>query len=203
MSDRYKDLVKFSNEPFAKVLAHANIRIKTRLDSPASSSAEVVLTELEEKGAWVDLMLSLATLLPGRERVWWACLAARDYVGPKSKDDPPPLAAAETWVFEPTDENLNQVSSALDHAYVDDDTSHCAVSALYASGKLGPGDLAEYPAPAGASEAAAFAMNMVALSELSDKFESHMQVLIDRALDIARGGNGRVAAEDPATEESA
>ncbi|MEX0285072.1 MAG: hypothetical protein AB3N23_10710 [Paracoccaceae bacterium] len=203
MTERYQGLVKFSKEPFAKVMAHANVHIKTQLDSPASAGVDVALGELDEKEAWVDLILALATLLPGRERVWWACLAARDYVGPKSEKDPGPLAAAEAWVFAPTDENLNEVSSALDHAYVDDDTTHCAVSALYANGQLGPGDLAQHPAPAGASEAAAFAMNMVALGELSDKFEAHMQVLIDRALDIARGGNGRVEAEDAETEESA
>lgn len=192
MNERFSDLVKLPQEPFAKVLATANIQLKTRLDAPASAPAAVALSELQEKGAWVDLMLALATLLPGRERVWWACLAARDYIGPKSEKDPAPLSMAEAWVFEPTDENLNHVSSALDHAYVDDDTTHCAVSALYAGGTLGPGDLAQHPAPAGASEAAAFAMNMVALSELSDKFETHMQLLIDRALDIARGGNGRI-----------
>lgn len=203
MSERYKNLVKLPKEPFAKVLANANIHLTTELESPASAPAEVALAELDTKGAWVDLMMALATLLPGRERVWWACLAARDYVGEKSDKDPPPLTAAEAWVFQPSDDNLTQVSSALDHAYVDDDTTHCAVSALYASGKLGPGDLAEHPAPAGASEAAAFAMNMVALSELSDKFESHMQLLIDRALDIARGGNGRVEPVEPQTEESA
>jgi Family of unknown function (DUF6931) len=124
--------------------------------------------------------------------VWWACLAARDYIGPKSDKDPPPLAASEAWVFDPTDENRIIASDSLDHAYVDDDTVNCAISVLYADGTLGPGDLAQYPAPAGAAEAAAFAMNMVALGELSDRFEEHGQVLIDRALDIARGGNGQI-----------
>ncbi len=203
MNKRYQGLVKLPSEPFAKVMAQANIHIKTQLDCPASAKAEVALAELEEKEAWVDLLMSIATLLPGRERVWWACLAARDFIGPKSDKDPAPLSAAEAWVFQTTDENLNIVSSALDHAYVDDDTTHCAVSALYANGQLGPGDLAQHPAPAGASEAAAFAMNLVALNELSDKFEVHMQLLIDRALDIARGGNGRVVVDDPLTEESA
>ena len=66
---------------------------------------------------------------------------------------------------------------------------------------LGPGELNQYPAPAGASEAAAFAMNMVALGQLSDKFEEHGGVLIERALDIARGGNGQmVKVPEPATQ---
>ena len=67
------------------------------------------------------------------------------------------------------------------------------LAVLYADGTLGPGDLAaQYPAPAGAAEAAAFAMNVVALGELSDKFEEHGQLLIDRAINIARGGNGQM-----------
>lgn len=192
MTDRYKDLIKFSTDPPAKVLARANIILKTPLESPASASVDVVLRELETKNAMIDLLRLLPALLPPRERVWWACMAARDYIGPKSENDPPSLTAAEAWVFDPTEQNRTAASSAMDHALVDDDTVHCAVATLYADGTLGPGDLAQHPAPAGASEAAAFAMNMVALGELSDKFEEHGKLLIDRALDIARGGNGQM-----------
>ena len=134
----------------------------------------------------------LAVALPARERVWWACLAARDYVGPKSEKDPRPLTAAEAWVFEPCDDNRTLASDAIDAAYVDDNTVHCAMAALYCDGTLGPGDLAKFPAPAGMAEAAAFGMNMVALGEMSDRFEEHGILLVDRAVDIARGGNGRV-----------
>lgn len=203
MSDRYKDMAKLPDLPFAKVMAGANVMLKTQLEVPASAPAEVALAELDAKGAWIDILWAFSALLPGRERVWWACLAARDYIGPESDQDPAPLVAAEAWVFQPTDENHVKVSTALDHAYVDDDTSNCAVAALYAGGKLGPGDLAEYPAPAGASEAAAFAMNVVALSERSDRFDLQMQLLIDRAVDIARGGNGRVTIQETVKEESA
>ncbi|MDU9006186.1 DUF6931 family protein [Sedimentitalea todarodis] len=192
MSDRFKDLIKFPQEPAAKVLSQANIRLDTLIDAPASASADVVLAELQAKEEWIDMLLLLSSLLPVRERVWWACLAARDYIGPKSHKDPPSLAASEVWVFDPTEENRETARATLDHAYVDDDTVNCAVAVLYCDGTLGPGDLAEYPAPAGASELAAFAMNVVALGELSDRFDAHVQVLIDRALDIARGGSGKV-----------
>jgi hypothetical protein len=138
------------------------------------------------------LLLLLAVALPPRERVWWACMAARDYIGPKSDKDPPSLAKSENWVFDPSEENRNAARAAMDHAYVDDDTVNCAIAVLYGDGTLGPGDMAQYPAPAGAAEAAAFAMNVVALGELSDKFEEHGQLLIDRAINIARGGNGQL-----------
>ncbi len=203
MDKRFENLTKLPSEPAAKMLAEQNAKLETQLSAPASASIGTVLEELETKDAPIDFLRLMSVVLPARERVWWACLAARDYIGPKTDKDPAPLVAAEAWVFQPSDENHMKVSTALDHAYVDDDTVHCAVAALYAGGKLGPGDLAEHPAPAGASEAAAFAMNVVALSELSDRFEVHIQLLIDRAVDIARGGNGRVAIQEKVKEESA
>lgn len=202
MSDKFKDLVKLPPDPAAKLLAQANVLLKTPLDAPASAPASEVLAELHAKSAWLDMLHLLAVLLPPRERVWWACLAARDYIGPKSDRDPLSLTTSEAWVFKPTDQNREAARASLDHAYVDDDTVNCAISVLYADGTLGPGDLAQYPAPAGASEAAAFAMNVVALGELSDKFDEHLQLLIDRALDIAKGGNGRVSVSEPEKEAS-
>ncbi|TDE37499.1 DUF6931 family protein [Antarcticimicrobium sediminis] len=191
MSEKFQEFSKFSRDPVAKQLAQCNVILKTRLDAPASAPAEVVLAELYEKRALIDLLRLLAILLPPRERVWWACMAARDYIGPRSDNDPPSLTTSEVWVYSPSEENRCAARNSLDHAYVDDDTVHCATAVLYADGTLGPGDLAQYPAPAGASEAAAFAMNMVALGELSDRFEEHGWMLVDRALDIGRGGNGK------------
>lgn len=201
MSERFKNMVKVPDQPAAKLLARANIRLRTRLDAPASASAEAVLEELDSKKAMIDMLLLMSVLLPPRERVWWACLAARDYIGPKSDKDPPSLATSEVWVFKPTEENRNAARNTLDHAYVDDDTVNCATAVLYADGTLGPGDLKEFPAPAGAAEAAVFTMNMVALKHLSARFEAHGQLLIDRAVDIARGGSGRIEAK--ASEEEA
>ncbi|SFU07988.1 DUF6931 family protein [Sedimentitalea nanhaiensis] len=202
MNPRFKDLVKIPKDPAIKQLSQANVVLRTPLQSSASASPEQVLDELETKQAWLDMLMLLAVLLPPRERVWWACLAARDYIGPKSDKDPPSLARSEEWVFTPDEDNREAARATLDHAYVDDETVHCATAVLYADGTLGPGDLAQYPAPAGAAEASVFAMNVVALGELSDRFDEHIQVLIDRALDIARGGSGRVAVREPEKEAS-
>jgi hypothetical protein len=193
----FNDLVKIPTDPVAKLLSRANVLLKTPLQAPPTAGASEVLQELSDKGALVDLLRLLAILLPPRERVWWACLAARDYIGPKSDKDPPSLTASEAWVYEPSDENRDAARMTLDHAYVDDDTVNCALAVLYADGTLGPGDLKQYPAPAGASETAAFAMNMVALSELSDKFEEHGQILVERAVNIGRGGNGQADSVKP------
>ena len=153
-------------------------------------------TELDGKEAMLDVIRLLSIVLPPRERVWWACLAARDYIGPKSENDPKPLTTSEAWVFNPSDENREAARNSIDEAYIDDETVNCALSVLYFDGTLGPADLAQFPAPAGASETYAFVMNVVALDKNSDRFEEYGQMLIDRGVDIARGGNGRMTAKE-------
>ena len=96
-------------------------------------------------------------------------------------------------MFKPTDENRAAARDAMERAESDDDTALCAATVAMCDGRLGPADLAQHQAPPGASEASALGMNMVALSLHGDRFEAYGQLLIDRALDIARGGNGRAA----------
>ncbi len=202
MGERFKDMVKLPKEPVAKLLSLTNTRLETPIQAPVAALPEEVLAELDSKGAMIDLLRLLGIVLPPRERVWWACLAARDYVGPKSDKDPKSLSVSEDWVFKPTDENRIRARDAMDEAYIDDDTVHIATAVLYADGTLGPADLADFPAPAGAAEASAFAMNVVALSKNADKFHEYGQMLIDRAIDIARGGNGQLDKDGDEEEEA-
>ena len=194
MDSRYANLTKIPAVPVARRLAEANVHLSAPLAAPATAQAADVLAELERTGRVADALMLLAVLLPPRERVWWACLAARDITGQGAGAATASLRAAEAWVFKPTPENRAQAQSAIAHARVGDDTTHCAVAAVYADGTLGPGDLSHHPAPAGAAEMSVFAMNMLALAEKSDSFAAHARTLVDRALDIARGGNGRVSA---------
>lgn len=200
MSERFKDMAKVPQEPAAKLLALTNTRLETPITSPVAALPEVVLAELDEKGAMFDVLRLLSIALPARERVWWACLAARDYIGPKSDKDPKSLTASEDWVFKPTPENRERARLSMDEAYIDDETVNIAMSVMYSDGTMGPADLAHYPAPAGAAETCAFIMNIVALDKNSDRFEEYGQFLIDRAVDIARGGNGRIEGNDAMKE---
>ena len=192
MTSRFDKMTKISADPAAKQLARANTRLDAKIAAPASAPPLTVLEELSAKGETIDLLRLLAILLPPRERVWWACLAARDIVGAGPEMATHSLLAAEAWVRDPSPANRETARGTIDHAYVDDDTVHCATAVMYADGTLGPGDLANHPAPAGAAEMCAFAMNMVALREHPDIFEEYIQTLIDRAVDIGRGGNGRL-----------
>jgi hypothetical protein len=192
VKNRFENMVKVPKVPAAKLLSVANVQLETPTTSPVAALPEVLLQELDEKKALVDVLRLLSIALPPRERVWWACLAARDVVGPKSDKDPAPLAASEGWVFDPTEENRERARQSVDDAYRDDHTVNCAMSVVYSDGTLGPADLAQFPSPAGAAETFAFVMNIVALDKNRVRFEEYGQFLIDRAIDIGRGGNGRV-----------
>ncbi|MDT8857521.1 hypothetical protein RNZ50_21245 [Paracoccaceae bacterium Fryx2] len=193
MNPRFADLKKIPKEPAARMLAVANARLKAPLKAPASAALPVVLEELESQGALIDMLRLLSVALPPRERTWWACLAARDLLGPGATKVPAPLLAAEQWVFKPGDDTRNATRAALDAADSDDDTTLCATCVIFCDGMLGTGDLAKLPGPPGASQAAAFGMNLLALSRVGGDFPSMANRFIDRALDIARGGNGRLA----------
>lgn len=191
---RFADLKKIPAEPAARMLSTANLKLQTEIKAPASASVPEVLTELDEAGAIFDELLLLAVALPKREATWWGCLAARDLVGQDVDPVPASLGAAEAWVFKPTDENREAARAAMEVADIDDDTSLCAMAAFYGDGTLGPGELAEHPAPPAAVAAAVFGINMKSLDANSDRMQEHATLLIDRALNIARGGNGSVAA---------
>lgn len=189
----FDDLRKIPPQPAARLLASAGAKLSTRLRAPASAPVSVVLAELAEKQALFDMLYLMSVALPGREAVWWACLAARDLV-PEGRTTPS-LAAAEAWVFRPDDSSRASAQQAMDGADTDDETVYCALAAVYADGRMGMGDLASQPAPPAAVPAAVLTMNLKALDAVGDGMIDHGWLLLARALDIARGGNGHV---DPA-----
>ncbi|MEM9247628.1 MAG: hypothetical protein AAGB05_02915 [Pseudomonadota bacterium] len=197
MANRFENLKKMPDGPAARFLADTPLKLETELDAPVSATVSVVLTELEEKQAWVDMLKVLAAALPAREGVWWACLAARDLPG---ADASPVLKATEAWVFGPTEENRVTLGEMLEAADADDETTLAATAAYYAEGNLGPGDLAEQPAPPGSVASCVLGQNLQSLNDEHDAIE-WMKYLIDRAVDIANGGNGRVDKPEPKPPE--
>jgi hypothetical protein len=188
----FDDLRKIPPQPAARMLAAAGAKLSMRLAAPASAPVSVVLAELAEKDALFDMLHLMAVVLPGREAVWWACLAGRDMV-PEGQNTPS-LAAAEAWVFKPDDTHRAAAQRAMEAADPDDETVYCALAAVYADGRMGTGELAQQPAPPAAVPAAVLAMNLKALDHVGKGTASHGWTLLSRALDIARGGNGHVAA---------
>jgi len=189
MSKRFEGLKKIPDQPAARLLAAANAKLKVKLDTPASASVQTVLEALDEADAPVDILRLLSVSLPPRECVWWACIAARDVLGPDGKSLC--LSAAEAWVFEPSVENRERLRLVLENESAGDDTAPCATAAYYGPGNLGEGDMAEIAAPVGVVSACCFGMNLKIL-KVGPPPARCFEVAIDRALDIARGGNGKV-----------
>lgn len=195
MSGRYADLRKIPREPARRLLALSNAKLGTPIAAPAAAPVDVVLAELEAAGAFVDTLRLLSAALPARESIWWGCLAAEDLL--QGKPVPRSLAAAQAWVFKPTEENREAARLAVEGADVDDDTTLCAAAVAMHDGKLGGGELAHYDAPAGGRATMIFGMNLKSLGTATpESFAAHKERLIDRALDIARGGNGRLEGRD-------
>jgi len=192
MKFRFDNMIKIPDQPAARMLAMANAKLLAQLPLPASASVPEVLQALADEEELFDMIQLLAVALPPREAVWWACLAARDLVGQDEKSQTPSLIAAERWVFKPDAENRAAAQNAMDLADIDDDTVYCAMATVYANGNMGEGDLAEIEAPPNALSTAVFVMNMNSVAETLDTVEDHAEMLIARALDIARGGNGTV-----------
>ena len=202
MSERFNDLKKVSTQPAVRLLAMANAKLSTKTGLPASASVSDTMAALESAGAFVDMLRLMGAALPARERTWWACLAARDVIEP-GEDIPPSLSIAEAWVRKPHDDLRLQARTAMEAADIDDETTPCGLCVLYYDDTLGPGDLSKTPGPTGASQTASFAMNIKALGQ-GDSIPATADVLIDRAVDIARGGNGQIPLPGaPVTEEVA
>ncbi|MEM8577367.1 MAG: hypothetical protein AAGF60_05915 [Pseudomonadota bacterium] len=201
MSQRFADLKKVPEQPAARLLAAANAVLETKLSVPASASVAQVLTALEEAQAPVDMIRMLSVSLPPRECVWWACCAGRDIIGAEGQSAC--LSAAEAWVFEPNADKRARVQAVMDTANPNERASLCATAAFYAPGNMGDSeDLQKMPAPVGIVAACAFGINIQTI-ELGPSPQARFDLAIDRALDIARGGNGKVelrVSEPAATE---
>src|SRR5690606_25846941 len=109
---------------------------------------------LAAAGHWLDAIAFLARALPKREAVWWACMCARvtappaeeaaspegDVAGPAAAGRGPAraLAAAEAWVYKPSEENRRECEAAAHAAQFDSPESWAAIAAFWSGGSVAP-----------------------------------------------------------------
>ncbi|MEO0623007.1 MAG: hypothetical protein AAFU49_22130 [Pseudomonadota bacterium] len=189
---RFADLKKITGEAAHPLMIRERIKLKTPVTSPEDASVPVVLAELDKKAAVLDVLHLMAHALPKREATWWACLSGRDLFPKDQSVDPLTLSTAEAWVFKPGDKTRSDARTAMENAMPGDKTKLCALAATFAPGTLGPGDLEDYEAPPGAVGAAVFGMALRSLYLDPKRIDPQGEILIERAIDIARGGNGNV-----------
>ncbi|WP_299654860.1 hypothetical protein [uncultured Tateyamaria sp.] len=183
----FDDLHKLPPGPAARVLTKHSVTLQTELDAPASASASEVLAELHNKSALLDMLQILAHTLPPREATWWSCLAAREMGAQTSA-----VGAAEQWVRQPGFDTRLAAREALDAAKQDDDTVFCAMAACFADGTMGPGEFDDHAAPNGAVGAAVYSMLLIALYADEATVAERSALFLERGLNIARGGNGKI-----------
>lgn len=188
---KFDDLVKIPDQPALRFLAVADLSLSEPVDLPAVASVGDMLQVLVDKEAYSDAIQLLAAALPVREAVWWGCLAGRDLH--PGDTIPETLAAAEAWVFDPSEANLERAQAALEATEAKEPTSACANAVTMANGKVGPGLLAAVDAPVGASCLFVMSICLKAYKRAGGGKPAYQAMLVDRALDIARGGNGRIA----------
>jgi hypothetical protein len=164
---------------------------KPLLDAKVAPSA--YLDRLVERQLFPDAMRFLAHALPKREAVWWACVCARDTLPPGT---PPAvsaaLQAAESWVYQPSEENRRAAMTKAEAAKFESAGSWAAVGAFWSGGSMAPPEAPVVP-PGETLTAAAVAGSVIlaAVQHQPEKAEDKYRVFIESAADIANGGSGR------------
>lgn len=147
---------------------------------------------LRANGLQPDAVRFLAQALPKRRAVWWACLAARAALDAES----PPgtaevLAAAEAWVYKPTDENRRAAQKKAEQINYAHPAAWAAMAAFWADGSLAPVGLPEVKPPehvAGTTVANTVILTVVKEPQrAADTYDD----LLEKGIDIANGGDGR------------
>ena len=93
-----------------------------------------------------DAVKFIAFSLPKREAVWWAWFCARGAAGP----EPPPkvkaaLAATETWIAQPEEDNRRKAMEAAEAAGFDTPAGCAALGAFFSGGSMAPAGAPELP----------------------------------------------------------
>jgi hypothetical protein len=160
--------------------------------SPDATVAEL-LGVLIERELLNDAVALLAHALPKREAVWWACLAARSIVDPKTLPEVlAALEAAEAWVYRPQDETRRAAMECAQRTQFDHAGVWAAVGAFWSGGSMVAPDLpAVAPAEHLTGLAVAGAVQLSATCREPERAPAKLQALLQQGLDIADGGNGR------------
>jgi len=182
-SDRFAGLKKLPRRSVAEILAETGGELDDdgiALDQPP----EAVLAALDANGDIPGQIRLLARALPRREGIWWACLAGRD-LQPEGRTWQS-LQAAEDWVFKPGPATRKAALDAANAAAPEEESDLCARAAYFVE----PTKEESYIGPGMAPLMVELMVLKSYLSVEPVAMEVWGRHLIDRGLDIARGGNG-------------
>jgi hypothetical protein len=157
--------------------------------APTDESPIVFLRNLSSQEKLEDAVTFCAYLLPRREAVWWACGAARAFLGDIAQSRAAGLVAAETWVYEPNDEHRQAALEVGTAGDSNDPLTWLALGAGWSGGMLssnpkGPVPVPQYMTARAARIAILLSARLIGLPERT----ARMQACIAEGIKLAETG---------------
>lgn len=149
------------------------------------------------KGAhFGDAVRFLAHALPAREGVWWACVVAS--LAPLSKGEAQCLDRAEAWVYAPGDPLRRACLPAAEALAYQGAAAYAALAAFWSGGSIGPeGSPDVLPSPQLAPIGVGASLLLAAAAGDPTRANDTFHDILVRGIDVANGGNGRLAGDRP------
>jgi hypothetical protein len=150
--------------------------------------------KLIDAECYAEAVSLIAHALPKREAVWWSCLCARDaLIDHLSAIGLTALAAAETWVYKPTEENRRAAGTAATAVATGSLAGWPAFAAFWAGPDISPQGAGVMVAPAEhmSGKAVTTAVALAAIRAEPQKIGETFRRYLAQGIDIAAGGSGR------------
>jgi hypothetical protein len=168
---------------------YLDLNEEAREIAAANPDAEAFLAALTAQKKYPSAIRLQAHLLPKREAVWWAHQATDGVCGsllPASESQA--LAAAYTWVLEPSEEHRRAAETAAAATKYEGPGSWVALGAVWSGGSLAPPGLDEVPPDARLTGQALTSSLMIAAYHGDPlKAPQRQRDFLQRGQDIAHG----------------
>jgi hypothetical protein len=189
----FDNLVKLNGKSVAKICTEFDIEDAVLPLITDQILPHEFLRLLIGDGRVFDAMRFLAHALPKRESVWWACQCARStFKETITQAAAASIAAAEAWVYQPTEENRAKAAAVVKSLRkIDSNTAWAACAASWSNAPPRPGAPPPPPIPnemTGRAVTVSLTLSAVALG--TTVLQDTLRQFVDRGLELARGRTG-------------
>jgi hypothetical protein len=141
-----------------------------------------------------DAVRFLAFSLPPREAIWWACVTARGTE--LAPPDAECLDRAIAWAYEPDEAKRRACMEAAERLSFEGPAAYAALSVFWSGGSMAPEGMPEVPPDPSLAAIGVGASVLLAVAAGEPRSQDRrFEEAIERGLDIANGGNGKLKAE--------
>jgi hypothetical protein len=176
----------------AEIAASCELEDAGRAVLDPADSPGAFLEKLLAARAFHDAVRFLASALPPRESIGWACLCVRRLV-PLDPETPAKiqLDATERWVRAPGDESRRAALDAATRLGPDSPTGLLATAAFFSGGSIAPAGMQETPPPEGVyARLVSGCIFLAAIPGDPVTIPDRLRACLDLALNITRGHAG-------------